>query len=66
MLKLKPSFDKIAIWMTNGTPQDEINAVKADLIKITGVKESDIEFMDFQEQKNNASQPKTWKKNKKP
>ncbi len=49
VLKLKPSFDKIAIWMTNGTPQAEINAVKADIIRMTQVKESDIEFMDFQE-----------------
>jgi hypothetical protein len=49
VLKLKPSFDKIAIWMTNGTPIDEINSLKADIIRITNVKESDIEFMDFQE-----------------
>lgn len=50
--------------MTNGTPMDDINAIKADIVKITQVSESDIEFMDFQEQKNSASQNKNWKKKK--
>jgi len=51
--------------MTNGTPIDHINAVKADIVKMTQVNESEIEFMDFQEQKNNASQNKPKKNYKK-
>ena len=52
--------------MTNGTPIEDINAIKADIVKITQVSESEIEFMDFQEQKNSAKDNKSWKKNKKP
>jgi len=52
--------------MTNGTPIEDITAIKADIVKITQVNESDIEFMDFQEQKNSAKDNKSWKKNKKP
>lgn len=44
---------------------EEINAMKADIVRITKVAESDIEFMDFQEQKNNSANAKNWKKNKK-
>lgn len=31
----KTSFDKIAIWMTVGTSDDEIKALKADIVKFT-------------------------------
>lgn len=52
--------------MTNGTPIEDITAIKADIVKITQVNESDIEFMDFQEQKNSAKDNKPWKSKKKP
>ena len=47
VLKLKPTFDKIAIWLQNDHTPEIIESVKQDMIKICAVSEKDIEFMDF-------------------
>jgi hypothetical protein len=47
---LKPTFDKIAVWLTNDQTPETIKSVKEDLIRLLSVKEKDIEFLDFQEQ----------------
>jgi len=49
VLKLKPQFDKIAIWLTNDQSAAGIESVKKDLVRLLEIKEKDIEFLDFQE-----------------
>lgn len=52
VLKLKPAFDKIGIWLNNDQSPEAIEQTKKDLITLLKIKAKDIEFLDFQEQKN--------------
>jgi len=48
-MKLKPTFDKVGIWLTNDQTPEAIQSVKEDMVRLLSVIEKDIEFMDFQE-----------------
>ena len=47
VLKLKPQFDKIGIWLNNDQNAEGIEKVRKDLITLLNIKAKDIEFLDF-------------------
>lgn len=63
VLKLRPQFDKIDIWMRNADKQDAIAATKAAVVRILQVDESEVELQVFQEVRKQAQENKKFNKN---
>ena len=65
VLKLKPQFDKIDIWLRDSNKKQDVESVKADLLRILQIEESELDYMVFKEEKAKPQPQKTWKKGKK-
>ena len=67
VMKLKPQFDKISVWLKDSSATDAIALTKKKVAEILAIKEDEIEFMIFKEQKNKpAPVKKNFVKGKKP
>ena len=64
ILKLKPMFDKISIWLVDSKNEEGIKKVKETVMTMLQIGESEIEFMVFKEQKNKTYNNKPFKVNK--
>ena len=60
VLNLKPSFDKVAIWLTDSSDEAEVALVKTQLTELLGVEASELEYQAF----NEAAKPREggWQK----
>ena len=63
VMKLKPQFDKIAIWMVDASNEKAIKSVKDKVIEILQVEEAVVEYASFESLKN-MPQPQKFNKNK--
>lgn len=64
ILKLKPQFDKISIWLRDSTKGDAITKTRQEICTFLEVQDSDLEFMVFKEIKNRPAPTKKWNKDK--
>lgn len=55
VLKLRPMFDKIDIWLNNCENEAAIKSLKASLLEILQVNENELEFEVFAEAKQKAA-----------
>ena len=58
VLKLRPQFDKIDIWLKDSTNEEQISSTRSTLLQILQVQESELEYYVFSEVKNKAAQIK--------
>ena len=49
VLKLRPQFDKIDIWMRDASQIEAIAAIKSDVAKIVQIDEAEFEYAVFKE-----------------
>lgn len=49
VLKLRPQFDKIDIWMRDAGRTEAIAAIKADIVKLLQIGEGELEYAVFKE-----------------
>jgi len=60
ILKLKPQFDKISVWLSDSRKVDAVAHTKQYIINNLKLSERDIDYMVFKEQKNKPAAPKKW------
>ena len=52
VMKLKPQFDKISIWMVDASNEKAIKSVKEKVIELLQVEEATVEYASFESLKN--------------
>ena len=52
VMKLKPQFDKISIWMVDASNEKAIQSVKEKVIELLQVEEATVEYASFESLKN--------------
>jgi len=66
VMKLKPQWDKISIWMNNSAKTEAVAQVRAQIVSMLGIPDKDVEYMVFKDELNKPQVPKKdWKNNKK-
>ena len=55
ILKLKPQFDKISVWMRDSRNTDAVARTRQEMVKLLQIEDSSIEYMVFKEQKQKDS-----------
>ena len=58
IMKLKPQFDKISIWLRDSRKIDAVQTFKSEMASILQIDENDIEYMVFKDEKEKPAQPK--------
>ena len=64
IMKLKPQFDKISVWLKDSSATSAIEQTKQNIVEILKISEDDIEFMIFKEAKNKPAPKRDFTKNK--
>ena len=65
VLKLRPMYDKIDIWIRDSTKADKIASTKSDVARMIQVPESELEYEVFKEIQAKDAEKKKFNKNNK-